>query len=313
MKNRFLAKSFFLAKVILVVLMLSFATTFTNAQTVTFAQFNERIGGQDFVFTNNQTNASFQTVFGGSPVSFTYLNVAGLPPELQGPQNAHVFVTATTTTPALTGAGNRTIQPFDSIFSIRIIRDSPASSGAGTRTVLLNVNVTPVGASNSELSGDEGARSAGYSASTPIQVVEYNSDFLSFSATVERDLSLAFSSITQRYSLGGTFLNSFNAAGTGTFASNPAPIFMVPSAAAITISGRVLTPKGRGLANARVMLTESSGNILSVRTNNFGYFRFEEATAGESVVISVKSKLYTYAPQFLSLNEEVNELNFFPR
>lgn len=313
MKNRFSAKSFFLGKVTLVALMLFFATTFVEAQTVTFAQYNQKIGGQDFVFTNNQSSANFQTVSGGSPITFTYLNIANLPAELQGPQDAHVFITAPTTAPALTTAGNRTIQPFNSIFLIRIVRDTPAASGGGTRTVLLNASITPVGASNSELSGDEGARSAGYSASTPVQVVNYDSDFLSFSGTIDRDLSLSFSSITPVYSLGTGFLNSFNAAGTGTFASNPPPIFMVPSAAAVTISGRVLSPKGRGLANARVVLMESSGRILTARTNNFGYFRFEEAAAGDSVVISVKSKLYTYAPQVFSLTEELNELNFIPQ
>ncbi len=77
MKNKFLVKT------TLLTLMLLFGTTFLIAQTTTFAQFTQRTSGQDFVFTNNTTNASFETVAGGSPVNFTYLNASGLPAELQ--------------------------------------------------------------------------------------------------------------------------------------------------------------------------------------------------------------------------------------
>ncbi len=73
-------KSFFLGKATLLVLMLLFSATFLNAQTSTFAQFNQRFGTQDFVFTNNIIDANFQTVEGGSPVTFTFFsNVTGLP------------------------------------------------------------------------------------------------------------------------------------------------------------------------------------------------------------------------------------------
>src|SRR5215207_3685910 len=74
--------------------------TLLQAQTITFAQFFERNGSQDFVFTNNTSSATFQTVTNGSPILFVYQNISGLPPQLQGPQEAHLFITATTTTPA---------------------------------------------------------------------------------------------------------------------------------------------------------------------------------------------------------------------
>jgi hypothetical protein len=88
MKNKLIAKT------TLLIFVLLFGTTFLTAQTTTFAQFTERSGGNDFVFTNNTTSANFETLSGGSPVSFTYLNASGLPAELQGPQNAHVFLVA---------------------------------------------------------------------------------------------------------------------------------------------------------------------------------------------------------------------------
>jgi hypothetical protein len=123
-------------------------------------------------------------------------------------------------------------------------------------------------------------------------------------------LGLAFSSVTPSFTLGANFLNSFTAAGTGTFASSPPPTFMTPTAATVSVSGQVLAPKGRGLANARVTLTDSSGATFSTLTNDFGYYEFSDVIAGETVIIEVKSKLYVFPVQVLNLSEETNGLNF---
>lgn len=307
MKNKVFAKSVFFAQSAFLVLLLLFLTTFSNAQTTTtFAQFTQRTGGQDFVFTNNLTNATFQTVSGGSAVSFTYLNVVGLPPELQGPQNARVVVTASTTTFAATSGGNRTIQPFNQTFRIEIIRETPFAG----RTNLLTAVVTPIGSSLPELSGDEGSFSAAFTASTPVQNVTFTSEFISFTGSTSRNLGLAFSSVNPIYSLGFNFVNSFNAAGTGTFATNQAPVFLIPSAATVSVSGRVLTPKGAALANARVTLTNAAGETLVTWTDASGYYQFSDIIAGETVIIDVKSRLYAYPTQVVNLSEETNGLDF---
>ena len=306
MRNKFFNKSGFFAKTTLLILTVLFLTSFLNAQTTTFAQFTERIGGQDFVFTNRGANASFETVAGGSPVSFTYLNVAGLPAELQGPQNAREFVVASTTAPATTTAGNRTIQPFNSTFTIEILRDVPFNGNNNLLTATISPNTTPP-----DLSGDQGAQSAGFTASTPVQNVLFTSSFISFAGSTSRDLGLTFSSVQPVYSLGTTFLSSFTAAGAGTFATNQLPTFqLVPTAATVSVSGQVLAPKGRGLANARVTLTNSSGETFSTLTDSFGYYQFSDVVAGDTVIIEVKSKLYTYPVQVLNLSEETNGLNF---
>jgi CSLREA domain-containing protein len=84
----------------------------------------------------------------------------------------------------------------------------------------------------------------------------------------------------------------------------------IPTAASVSISGRVLAGTGRGLANALVYLTDSAGNSQTRRTNSFGYYRFEDVAAGQSVIISVASKRYQFAPQAITVTEEINELNF---
>lgn len=85
---------------------------------------------------------------------------------------------------------------------------------------------------------------------------------------------------------------------------------MSPTAASVSVSGRVLTGSGSGLANAVVYLTDSEGNARSARTGSFGYYRFEGLPAGQTVVVTVVSKRFQFTPQVLALYEDVTELNF---
>lgn len=84
-----------------------------------------------------------------------------------------------------------------------------------------------------------------------------------------------------------------------------------PTTASVTVSGRVLTPTGRGLTNAVVSLTDASGLTRTTRTTSFGYYRFEAVEVGQSYVLSVASKRYRFAPQVIALTEESENLNFF--
>lgn len=80
--------------------------------------------------------------------------------------------------------------------------------------------------------------------------------------------------------------------------------------AAVSIGGRVLTNTNRGLANAVVYLTDSDGETRTARTNPFGYYRFSDIAAGQTVVVTVISKRYQFAPQVLSVTEAIEDLNF---
>jgi hypothetical protein len=83
-----------------------------------------------------------------------------------------------------------------------------------------------------------------------------------------------------------------------------------PTAAPVSVSGRVITPIGRGVARARVLLTNSTGETRMVMTNPFGYFRFKEIDSGETYVFEVTHKRYTFTPQVLSVTNDLTELNF---
>ena len=287
-----------------------------QAQTATFAQFSQTSGGQDFVFTNNGStispNASFNTITGGTPVTFTFSNIAGLPAELSGPQAARVFVTSTTTQTAIFGFPNSLFQPFNQQIRITVIRDTPASVGRGSRTNLLTATISS-GTFPAVLSGGSGGSAVNLNGSTPDNTVVFGSQFLTFTNTTSRNLALSFSSVNPTLSLNANgLLNSFATAGTGTFASNPVPLFSVATAADVSISGRVFNAAGSGLGNARVTLVAEDGATRTVSTNPFGYYGFADVSAGQTVLLSVSSKRYSFAPRTIAAVGETTDFDFVP-
>ncbi len=87
---------------------------------------------------------------------------------------------------------------------------------------------------------------------------------------------------------------------------------LAPSAATVSVSGRVSSTNGNGIRNVIVTLISPNGNILTTRTSTFGYFSFDEIPVGETYVISVNSKRFTFNPssQILSVNEELTNVDF---
>jgi hypothetical protein len=83
----------------------------------------------------------------------------------------------------------------------------------------------------------------------------------------------------------------------------------VPTAAPVSVSGRVMNGKNP-VSKATVTLIDGAGNRRTALTNPFGYYKFENVSAGQTVVLSASSKGYQFEPQALALNEDVENLNF---
>ena len=85
---------------------------------------------------------------------------------------------------------------------------------------------------------------------------------------------------------------------------------LTPTAAMVTISGRVLmSADGRGLRSALVTLTDQTGAIRQVMTGAMGTYRFEEVESGQTYVIAVRSRRFTFAPQVVSVNDNVTDFD----
>jgi hypothetical protein len=203
-----------------------------------FAEFtnngaNDAANGFRWINYDNFT-ATMDTANGGAPVTFTFTNLPGLAAELQGPQAAHIRFDTGTNLDGQTVLGQLN-QPLNSPISILIIRDTDASVGDNNRHNLLTVTVTP--SSNMALVvGQNG--SASLNASTPGEVITFSSDFFDFSQVTGQAMGITFGGITPGLSFntdfGRNILNSFTAAGVGSFSADLA---VVPEPGSIALMG----------------------------------------------------------------------------
>lgn len=180
-----------------------------KAVNVTFAQFFQAAAGNPFTFTNAGGASTFTVAV---PVTFVYLvpNGYGAP-----------FV------------------PIAGTMTLSSIVSAPA---AGTDQPMMSTNMvftanTPVSGFTNLLTlsnstgtiSSTGGLTAAFQGSTPGNVVTFSSQFLDFSLTVNRAFALSFTSVQPSYSVNGNgYLDSFQASGTGTFSSDPAPEYHNP-------------------------------------------------------------------------------------
>ncbi len=87
---------------------------------------------------------------------------------------------------------------------------------------------------------------------------------------------------------------------------------LVPTAATVSVSGRVVTAEGQGIRNVAVTLTKSDGTIQTAVTGSFGFYNFAEIETGQTVIISVRAKRFTFQQPTIVLNiaENASEINF---
>lgn len=83
-----------------------------------------------------------------------------------------------------------------------------------------------------------------------------------------------------------------------------------PTAARVSVSGRVATFYGAAVTRARVMMTDPEGNVRTALTNNFGYYRFEDVEVGNTYVFNVVSKQYQFSPRVVTLDDAMADLDF---
>jgi hypothetical protein len=85
---------------------------------------------------------------------------------------------------------------------------------------------------------------------------------------------------------------------------------LAPTAAEVLIGGRIVTPEGRGLFGARVVMTDAGGNVRYAMTNPLGFYRFADVRSGETYVLSPSHKRFVFTPQIVFVGEELGNLNF---
>lgn len=87
---------------------------------------------------------------------------------------------------------------------------------------------------------------------------------------------------------------------------------LAPTAAEVTIGGRILTADGRGIRNVSVTLTSGSGEIRTAVSGESGSYSFAEVTAGATYIFSVRAKHYQFSQptQIRSINDDTDDVDF---
>lgn len=84
-----------------------------------------------------------------------------------------------------------------------------------------------------------------------------------------------------------------------------------PTTVAVSVSGRVVSPTGRAVANAKVVLTNGPTVIATAYTSTFGYYTFFGIPGGTNYTATVSKKRYTFNPQPVILgSSDLTGVNF---
>ena len=71
------------------------------------------------------------------------------------------------------------------------------------------------------------------------------------------------------------------------------------------ISGRLLTAIGQWLPNARITLTDTTGQSRTAVSNGFGVYRFGGLQVGQTYTIGVESRRYAFTPLTVSVTGQL--------
>ena len=94
--------------------------------------------------------------------------------------------------------------------------------------------------------------------------------------------------------------------GVGTIYDDDLP----PTAANVTISGRVTGPSGRGIKNARVLLTDTDGYTRTAITGSFGMYTFDDVAPGANYVLAVTARRYSFTPRVVFVTDNLADVDF---
>jgi len=113
---------------------------------------------------------------------------------------------------------------------------------------------------------------------------------------------------------GNAAANTFTLTGVSSFSDWTLGLIAAPTAANVSLSGKVFSSSGGTIANAVVELQSAgTGRRLSVRTNRFGYYRFDSVQSGANYVISAVAKGLTFTPRAVTLVDSVADFDITGR
>jgi hypothetical protein len=222
------------------------------------------------------------------------------------PTNATAAAGSTVTIPVSIGAlpANTSIQSFDfSVFFDPAVLQPTTPAGSNTGTLSANCSVF----ANSPSSGK--VIVSGACGQQPIISGSGTLFNLTFTV-VGTDNQQTVLSFTDPIS--NTTQFEFNN-GTPAAATNNGQFTVLgTTAASVSVSGRAVTAQGRGIRNVQITMIDSQGNERTTQTTSFGYYRFDNVMAGETITLTAKARRFRFNQSTIvrTTNESVTDADF---
>jgi hypothetical protein len=86
-----------------------------------------------------------------------------------------------------------------------------------------------------------------------------------------------------------------------------------PTAAGVSLGGRILAAEGNGIRNVSVTLTNlSTGEIRTALSSSIGYYRFDDVPSAQFYSVTVRSKRFSFDPDTRVINvvDELTDVDF---
>jgi hypothetical protein len=77
----------------------------------------------------------------------------------------------------------------------------------------------------------------------------------------------------------------------------------------MSVSGRVLSSDGRGIRNARVLLTDDQGVSVKAITGPRGSYQFDNVESDRTYIISVASRRFQFEPRIVTIADEIADMD----
>jgi hypothetical protein len=220
--------------------------------------------------------------------------------------NALAATGSTVTIPVTVGAipAGSPIESFDfTVFYDPVVLQAVSPFGSNAGTLSANCSVL----SNSPQSGRVVVSGACATAiTTTSSGVLYNLQF-NVIGTSGQQTGLLFNSPST-----GTQTFQFNSGTPAANTTNGSFSVLAPTAASVTVAGKVTNYQGRGIRNVLITMTDSAGRDQTTQTTAFGYYKFESVAAGETVTITAKARRYKFSQSSIirTTNESVSDADF---
>lgn len=91
-----------------------------------------------------------------------------------------------------------------------------------------------------------------------------------------------------------------------------APSALSPTAANVSVGGRVLDSGNSGMSRIPVTLTNASGISRTVLTNSFGHYKFDEVPVGQTYILTVNHRKYLFpdSPRVVAVDDDLTNVDF---